>query len=385
MISTAFFLLFDIMQNKKLHIATPQNMLLFAFLGSIVLSHVVHTYAWGAWDSFTKFGTIVIMFFLIVNALNSWKKIKIAIWLIVILTVVLAVQGIYQARNGIGWAGQPVVFDMEKNTQRITWIGIFNDPNDLALAFVIGVGFLLSFIFGNSRMMTKVVSLPLIAILLYGIYLTSSRGGFVALGATVTFYFLRRMKNKKFALMVGGVILLAIMIGGPVRLAGMSAEEDSAYGRIDAWHEGFQMLKSSPLFGVGYGMFTEDYPRTAHNSYILVAAEEGLVGFIIWIALIYLCFKGLRLLTEKNESIRQYSAGLEAGLCGYLSASYFLSRSYVPVLYILLALASAFTYTLLEKKDYRFGPKDMRFAGVVSMEILFVVWISMRISLRLVG
>jgi len=110
--------------------------------------------------------------------------------------------------------------------------------------------------------------------------------------------------------------------------------------------------------------------------------RRGLIGLFIWIALIYTCFKGLYVLTSRNNGLKPYVSGLEAGLVGFLSASFFLSRSYVTLLYILLALASAFAYTFLKKEEY-FGGKEIRRAGILTIGILFIIWISMRVSLRI--
>lgn len=376
-ILTAVSLLFKISQTRKLLLATPQCLLLFGFLASIVLSHLSHTYFWGAYNSFIEFSKHVIMFLLFINVLDSEKKLKISLWFIVILTVVLAIQGMYQFQHGFGWAGQPLT-----KSGRITWIGVFNDANDLALALVMAIGFLLAFVFGKIKILYRIISFSLCALLLYSVYLTNSRGGYMALAGTILFFFLRKFKNKLIGIPIGVVLVLILFTLGPSRLSMISSSEASAYGRIDAWYEGMQMLKSSPLFGVGYGMFTDQFLRTAHNSYVLVAAEEGLVGLFFWIALIYSCFKGLAILKKKSPKLINYAAGIEASLFGFLSASFFLSRSYQAILYVMLALASAFMYTFLKKEDYNFNFKDMKLAGVLSLTILFVAWITMRISLQ---
>lgn len=379
-ILTAFFLILRTGQNKKLLLTTPQCLLLFGFLATIVLSHLSHTYFWGAYDSFIKFSKTVIMFFLFINVLDSEKKLKISLWLIVILTVIMAVQGVYQFQHGIGLAGQPL-----EKSGRITWIGVFNDSNDLALALVMAIGFLLAFVFGKTKILYKIISFSLLTILLYSLYFTNSRGGYMALGGTILFYFLRNFKNKFIGIPIGVVLVLILFVLGPSRLSTISASEESAYGRIDTWYEGMQMLKSSPLFGVGYGMFTDKLALTAHNSYVLVAAEEGLVGLFLWIALIYSCLKGLSILKKKEPHLINYAAGIEAGLFGFLSASFFLSRSYQTILYVMLALASSFIYTSLKKEDYSFNLKDMRMAGVLSLAVLFIAWITMKVSLIKAG
>lgn len=207
----------------------------------------------------------------------------------------------------------------------------------------------------------------------------------MALAGTVLFYFLRNFKNKFIGIPIGVVLVLILFILGPSRLSMISASEESAYGRIDAWYEGIQMLKSSPLFGVGYGMFTDQSVLTAHNSYVLVATEEGLIGLFLWIALIYSCLKGLSILKRKEPQLINYVAGIEASLFGFLSASFFLSRSYQAILYVMLALASSFIYTSLKKEDYSFKLKDMRIVGVLSLTVLFIAWITMRVSMRMTG
>jgi len=377
---TAVYVFFEAGMKQKLRLKEPQMILLLAFLGVIAMSHLSHTYFWGAWNSVVKFSSTVIMFFLFINVLDSEKKVKMSLWLIVILTVVLAIQGIYQFQHGFGWAGQPLT-----KTGRITWIGVFNDANDLALALVMAIGLLLAFVFGRTKILYKIISFSLLAILLYSVYLTNSRGGYVALAGTVLFYFLRNFKNKFIGIPIGVSLVLILFILGPSRLSMVSASEASAHGRIDAWYQGMQMLKSSPLFGAGYGMFTDQFTLTAHNSYVLVAAEEGLFGLFLWVALIYSCFKGLTILKKKNTQLTNYAAGIEASLFGFLSASFFLSRSYQAILYVMLALASSFIYTLLKKEDYSFNFKDMRMAGVLSLAVIFIAWITMRVSMRMAG
>ena len=362
--------------------------LLLAFLGAIAMSHLSHTYFGGAWSSFLKFSSNVIMFFLFINVLDTEKKIKIAIWFLILLALILAAQGIYQWYHDIGWAGQPILQyndEVRGMMRRITWVGIFEDPNDLALALVVSAGFLVSFIFSKTNVVLKVISGLLLAVLMEALYYTNSRGGYLAMAATVGFFFIIRMKNKILASLIGGILGFAVIIIGPARMSQITASESSAMGRIDAWFEGFQMLKSSPLFGVGYGMFTDFHIQTAHNSYILVAAEEGIAGFFIWMTLIYLCFRGLSLIVKKKTASMPYALGLESSLFGFLAASYFLSRAYIPVLYLLLALSSAYVFVVLKKEEYVFTKKDVKMSASLAFGMLILVWISMRVSLRLVG
>lgn len=371
-IVTIFFWIFTGTGSRIKFVKAPHNIFLLGFLGALVASHLSHLYMWGAFNAFIDFTKMVIMFFLIINLVNSTKKFKITIGLLIILTLILAVQGIMQYRTGFGLAGQPLV-----EGGRITWIGIFNDPNDLALAFVIVVAILLTFLFGQSAFKLKILTLPILATLLYATYLTNSRGGMLALMAIVFFYFVKRTRRFLSGAIVGMALIMVIFSFGPSRLASLSAQEESAYGRIEAWYEGIQMIKSNPIFGVGYHMFTEDYPRTAHNSFVLATAETGLIGLFFWIGLIYFSFKSLSLVQVSDTSLKPYALGLQVGLIGFLAAAFFLSRTYITLPYIIFALSAALLNIARQKDgklENRFVFQDIRNIGLLSVGILVLTY-----------
>jgi O-antigen ligase len=114
--------------------------------------------------------------------------------------------------------------------------------------------------------------------------------------------------------------------------------------RIEAWYEGIQMLKSSPLLGVGYGNFLDHHHLTAHNSFVLCFAELGLVGYFFWMGLIVLVYRGLgKVIAEgaAEADERKLAILLRSSVVGFLTCAWFLSRTYQPTLYLLLGLATA--------------------------------------------
>jgi putative inorganic carbon (HCO3(-)) transporter len=165
-------------------------------------------------------------------------------------------------------------------------------------------------------------------------------------------------------------LIVALVLGGsglavlqmlPSRLQELDAGEESAAGRVEAWYEGLQMFQGQPLFGVGAGNFTEHNYLTAHNSFVLVLAETGFIGYIIWLAFVGYCFRMMYLLcryapalTEPSEiaewrAERRIGMTLFIALCGFFAAAFFLSRSYVIVLYILAAMVVA-DYALVSRR-----------------------------------
>ena len=232
---------------------------------------------------------------------------------------------------------------------RITWIGIFNDPNDLALAFVIVIPFILVSII-KERFIGKILAFTALVIIVYGIYLTNSRGGVLALLAAISSFFLLYLRKSKTMFMGFAIIIIiafTVMKFGPSRMSQLSSEEDSSYGRIEAWYQGVEMFKNAPFFGVGYKMFTDYHYRTAHNSMVLCLADTGFFGYFILTALFYFSFTGLNKIRKiertisGTEFIRTYSCAIQSSLIGFIAAAFFLSRTYILLPYMLIAFAAA--------------------------------------------
>jgi putative inorganic carbon (HCO3(-)) transporter len=225
---------------------------------------------------------------------------------------------------------------------RLRSVGFLQDPNDFAQTLVMALPLLLIGVAqGVSWRMGLLCVAPLASLFSYVIYLTHSRGGLVGLGAMLLFALKRRIGNWRTA----GLLLICfaafqMLDGGAGR--GLSSKEQSASERIEAWSDGMLMMKSSPLLGVGYGKFIEHHIRTAHNSYVLCFSEVGLLGYFLWMGLIVLSVKSLSRLTESLPSgspIARDALLLQNAMVGFLVCAWFLSRTFIPTLYILLALA----------------------------------------------
>ena len=376
LIGTAFFLLFQVIASKKRPVNVPHHWMLLGLVGAIVCSHAVHTYFGGLVSSLTAFAPIVVMYFLVVNAAASEQRFRLALWVIVALTAVLAWQGIYQHATGHGWAGQHMSLG-----GRITWISIFNDPNDLALAFVIMVPVLLAYLVTPSFPGLKVVSFSLLGLLLYGIFLTNSRGGVLGLMVAVTFFFVKRSRWVVPGGIIGGLLAFLIFAFGPSRLGAFSTTDESAHGRLDSWYYGFQLFKSNPIFGVGQNMFTDQHHLTAHNSFVLAAAELGLLGLFFWVGLLYTSFKGLSLVQKHCPRLAGYAYGLQAALVGFAATAFFLSRMYMELPYLICALSAALYAVARNQTDqiqFRLTMKDVRNVGLASIGALGLAQIAMK-------
>ncbi|MCL6441244.1 MAG: O-antigen ligase family protein, partial [Thermoleophilum sp.] len=139
----------------------------------------------------------------------------------------------------------------------------------------------------------------------------------------------------------------------------------SGTGRTDLWTVATRMIEANPLLGVGVGNFPEEAgryllvpgllretqfivvdPKVAHNAYLEVAAETGLPGLALFIALLGTAFASCRRAWLRAEAIgdRHLSVAARAlfvALVAYAVAIVWLSQQYGKQLWLLLALAFA--------------------------------------------
>lgn len=353
-----------VISSERRPLRQPTYLLLAAFMVVGMATMAANGWAGGAIIRFFQFLPIFFAMLLVAQASHVPKNCFRIMWVIVVCAIVLTVHGIEQVKLGQGWTGMPTVQD-----GRIQYVGIFSDPNDLAMLFIIAIPMALLMagkggMLGLRRLFWWAAAL----LLLYGVYLTDSRGAFLAVMAMAgVWLWLRR------GLLVAGVMGVAgmsVLMMLPTRMQELDAGESSAYGRIEAWYDGIQMFIGNPLFGVGVGNFTTHTLLTAHNSFVLVLAETGIIGYTVWLAMVGYCFLMpvivLRLpaaiddpgLQELWTRERQMAMTLLILQVGFYACAFFLSRSYVILLYIMLGLVTGW-----------YGGAQERWAGLPVLDV----------------
>ncbi len=324
--------------------AAPHFVLLPILLLALMVSQVVNGWAGGAIFVLTRFGPVLISFAVLAAAMTTRRRVVITMAVIALCAMVLALHGVEQATTGMGWTGMPL-----GNDDRIQYVGIFNDPNDLGLLFVIALPMSL-YLSAHVGIFGRIFWFAGALLLLYGVYLTKSRGTQLAVLVMGAVYLWRRRGAfTAGALSAAGLAVLTTLPS--TRMGDLGVDEPSAFGRVDAWYAGLHMFLARPVFGIGAGNFTNYNDLTAHNSLILVLAETGFFGYTVWLAFVGYCFwmmvAILRHRLEPDSTPRQViecqreqtlTLTLLLALCGFFSAAFFLSRSYTILLYLLTAV-----------------------------------------------
>jgi putative inorganic carbon (hco3(-)) transporter len=240
-----------------------------------------------------------------------------------------------------------------------TFGAYYSDPNDLALAIIISLPLCLALLFLSRGALQRVAWALAILVMLYTIFSTGSRGGFVALIVTAAVFLwefaIQGRRRYLFALTVlASVILLqfsgSVLIG---RLKGtLNANDDTAaayasgQARQQLFWRSVEVTEQHPLFGVGPGNFDQVSGQwhTTHNSFTLMSSEAGLPAFILYVLILFCGFKNLRAtkrLARRHTESRLLAGALLASMAGYVVGSFFLSVAYAFFPYILVAYTTA--------------------------------------------
>jgi O-antigen ligase len=216
-----------------------------------------------------------------------------------------------------------------------------------------------------------------VAMVLFTVTMTQSRGGLVAAMLVPGVYIVRRYG----ILAVVPAALLAIPV---MLLGGRSGEaaDLSTSMRYEAWATGLDMWHHSPLYGVGARMFSEHHFLTAHNSYVLSLAELGIVGLYLFVAIVYLCIKtlvvGLRQLSTVpgTAAAQVWGMALLAAMAGIAFQINTLSFLYHPVLWMFFGLVGAWYSSVRHHRpDMRIvlAPRDLVIVGVLALAYATVI------------
>ncbi|WP_141562665.1 O-antigen ligase family protein [Mycobacterium neglectum] len=209
--------------------------------------------------------------------------------------------------------------------------------------------------------------------LLVGIYLTQSRGTFIATLVVLTVWTLASGPSawRVAVRMLPAVVLLLLVPGIGNRLIALVVDvwgsrpsysiDLSVASRMAAGEVAWTMFDDRPVFGFGPGGFELEVARYSglvptavinpattapHNLYAQLASESGVVGLIGWAVLVIgvtgcVAIRVTQLALRSDVVERSLAAAAMAAVVGWSVASIFIHLSYLRTFGILLALAGA--------------------------------------------
>ena len=353
---------------------TPQFVALIGLSFATFLSVLIAArWPGGAVQAVLGFIPCAFAYYLVVLQCNSKKKLKLLVLMLLFVCLFVIAHGCIKQIYGIPDNAPPdteatdnqYLISMKNNAgdwfYRLRGLGEINDPNDFGQLIVCAIPLL--FIFWRAKKIINNIVFVILPVctLLFGTYLTHSRGALVALTAMAVVAGRRRIGT------LPALILAAGLFAGAIALhftGGRDISIDAGSDRTALWSESMQALKNHPLFGVGIGSlgeYTETH-HTAHNSVMVCAAELGFFGLFYWCMFLFSTLRDAIMLSSptkvseaeltipvqklfprpesKIESvdkieINQLGKLLVLSLTGFLIAGWFLSRAYALTFFLL--------------------------------------------------
>jgi len=326
----------------------------------------------------------LVLYFLVANVVRSTETLRQVIWALLLAGAVMGAISVWQEttqsyHNVLGGLAQinqigfGVGEDIGGKVIRPRLAGPIGEQNRYAQVLVVLVPLGLFRFWGERRFALRVIAGACTLLIISGILLTFSRGAAVALaGLFLTMAALRYIRVRDL-LVVGLTISLLIGVVAPqviIRLdslagigALLSSQEENAdgaiVGRATSNLAALNAFLDHPIVGVGPGQyfrrFSQDYgndlglrhfdsQRRAHSLYFETAADLGILGFSIFMAVIGATLVPLWRLRRRLRATRPDLANIAASfflsVVAYLYTGVFLHLSYERYFWTLLALAA---------------------------------------------
>jgi O-antigen ligase len=255
--------------------------------------------------------------------------------------------------------------DMSLNAreERLNVAGTY-DVNDLALLFVVALPFAF-FMLKESTKFQRLLLLAAIALLIIGIIKSASRGGFLGLIVISIFLLIRSSKQaRKYAItaILGGVIMFSVAAPAAYwarinTIFSLKSDYNMTLqtGRMMVWQNGLKMLATYPLTGVGISCFNTahaDFSGTninisPHNSFLQIAAELGIPGLLLFLAIIFTSIfaaRRVRRLTREKKIPEEFwwlAAAIEVSFIGFIVSASLLTHAYSPIFCFLTGISAS--------------------------------------------
>jgi len=324
------------------------------------------------WTTFKETANLYIFYIVIVQTLYSIPRLHMFVgwWTFLISTIAgLALLSMY----GFDPLESLPITTGSMKGRLILNLSIFNNPNALGHSVVPAIPLLYYFCIWKKPIVLRVLGIGLMLMVGYCIFLTESKGAYIAGAATIlgtaTF---GRPKSVQIAIVCG-----ALMFGGTAlsllpRMAELnkSKTDEAIQGRVMAFKHGYKVMTTTD-YGVGYRNWAQSFLagkytfkrtkfdkeslkrpmpivlKAPHSSYVCIGAELGKPGFFLHFGILYCCLRTLvtaRTGTPDEERIRRILFVL---IVSYMVSSWMVNFEYRPTFFMFAAATAALHRHLL--------------------------------------
>lgn len=323
---------------------TPLNQPISFFLATCLLSSVLSFF----WERamrgfFAKTLEWFVIFFLVVEFFKEKKHIYTALG-ILLFTAVASSFDCFQQYYWTGkdiFLGRPLTMDGRATAA-------FSHPNSLGGFLIMVIPVVFSGLFLKKAVSYKAVFAVILLVLVWSLILTFSRASWIGVILSILFFMFVAMKKlfmKAIVIMglagviLGGVFISSTELRKDFRLSHEIISMTTNW-RWHLWKDSFVMIQEKPLLGHGlntYMVLFQEYrgqtsgvpgqtwdPTYAHNTYVQLTTETGLLGLGMFLWLLMRIFSSSLEFSRKADcrETRIVLLGCLAGIFAFLVHSF---------------------------------------------------------------
>ena len=329
--SVLFLLLWMLRQVFARHLEVHGNSLYapMALFGALIAAQVVlqtSVYPFATFTEGLKYVAYAILFFLTVQCFRTDQPLQRLVSALVVFGFLLAAFALIQ---DLTWTGK-IYWVQARRTGEPFGLGVYGPyVNHNHYAGLMEMLAPLPMVLTQTRIFAgpqRVLIVFAAVVMGSSIFLSGSRGGMVAFTVEIFILVLwvyARGRNRRMGASVAAVFILTVTfllwIGGDElvdRLATLRDPRQASGNRLVIAQDSTKMFVQRPLLGWGLDVFPVAYPRyrsfytnlfvnQAHNDYLQLLIEMGLLGFGVMVWFVFLLYRSsLRLLPRKRPDFR---------------------------------------------------------------------------------
>ncbi len=331
LLTTASYVVGLLLGREKSYRVTQSGAFIIGFLAVAFFSSVTSFNISKSVQSFALYFVFALFYFLIVNNIktkNQWYNLVVAF---VIAGFLVAIYGVYQnffvTVTDTSWVDEDMFTEIKTRVY-----STFDNPNVLGQYLVMVIPVAFSLMWSEKRIWQKTFYLGVTALMCACLIFTWSRAAWIGIILAIGFYMI--MKDRRWSsLLIVALLIMPFILPESIlsRITSLGNMKDSSTAyRFSVWLSSLRMAGDYWLSGIGLGAgaFERVYQKYAlngagfalhaHNFYIQLVVEMGILGIVLFAMLIISAYRKIISIKEKKSVNHNVALAMGGALLGYL-------------------------------------------------------------------
>jgi len=254
---------------------------------------------------FYRFSLFILFPFVCSFCIDRYNEVKFLTLFALLGATVVGIDALFQFFTGIDFINSYSVAKEVDGSSLSALLGPFGWYTQLgAYSAFVSVATLILILFLRKKVFQRILLVFLFLLMLFSLIFSLSRGAWASffLSLLIVSFIIsrniqikknRRMQSKILYFYVTVLLMCFLIFKLNLRKTDVFNKETLLSGRDEIWREAVSLIKKYPLFGIGLyrAPFLISSGKDAHNTYLNLLLETGLLGFVPFILILTLYLK----------------------------------------------------------------------------------------------